>query len=518
MSSSSVAAQARAGLILAALNARPLPLLPELQPGTATAVQFDSDLEFLHALRLSAPASMGLVFLDLPRASRRQKFQAPALDGDNQLTTISTAWDDPNYRFRLAIANHAFVRMAREACASDGLIVAIASPDTYMEVRGALDTQLGSNCFVGEAVYQKKASGMDNKKMVMDHETLLIYARQHDKAASLRRPKTDEEIAAYNEECPHCHELSQWDTFRSKNGHAYPIQVPDGPLLELDEHGNPIKWKLVEKTFKADLEMQHIKFLQTGKNQDWTVHRRLFLKDDHKPFRSLVFTGDELKEGRGAILMTKAGTDEINAYGGAKPRFAKGSDYWAHFFNLLAPAAEPIAVIGGETGASVVGFLRSEARNRGSSLVMRFPPEYSDLLSWRLQQVENDLRETVSVVAPEHVTLDALLEAGDDSRSALLSLLGTRHVLLEDWFALRKEGVAVDVSRTASEVIMLLTDAALGDRETPPLLSDLLADADVSVDGPVILYSPFSADRLAPFLGNGVNRWALRQVPQCFYL
>src|SRR5699024_1244290 len=115
------------------------------------------------------------------------------------------------------------------------------------------------------------------------HRELLLPLFEKYEEKYLKRYNEEDEIGRY-----------YWDTFRRKSGKQYyPIECPDGTVLEFDENNNPISWLRSEKRLHDDLKKGEIKFekRETG----WSVMFKQRLPKGKKP-RSLFKDGKILSE------------------------------------------------------------------------------------------------------------------------------------------------------------------------------------------------------------------------------
>ncbi len=78
-----------------------------------------------------------------------------------------------------------------------------------------------------------------------------MYAKNEVELHELFEPYKPEYLKRYKEVDSIGHYY--WDTFKRKSGKQYyPIECPDGTVLEKDEYGNPISWLRSEERFYDD--------------------------------------------------------------------------------------------------------------------------------------------------------------------------------------------------------------------------------------------------------------------------
>ena len=285
---------------------------------------FEDPYALLVSLGQCQPRSFSLIFLDMPRASKRVKVPLPELDHSGEVHWLDVAHNDPDYLFRLKANCLVTARLAINCLDQDGLILAVTTPDTYVAVRTALEQFMGASRFLGELVYQTRVGGgNDSKYMDLGHETLLIFAMSPERIDRFQIQKDPSALKKYSDS-----DLIgkfYWDTYiRKQARNYYKIKCPDGTFLEKDENGNKISWLWKESTFLQKLKDDEVKF----ENPDG--HWRLYYKDrlkELKILRSLVLNNTDLSEvcenassgTTGNDLLTQRGSQEINNFSGIKP-------------------------------------------------------------------------------------------------------------------------------------------------------------------------------------------------------
>jgi hypothetical protein len=79
--------------------------------------------------------SQNLIFLDMPRASKRSKAFLVGYDKAGFVKWGDVSHSDLDYRMRLKANCLTSAKLAIDCLAPDGLLLAIATPETYMAVR-----------------------------------------------------------------------------------------------------------------------------------------------------------------------------------------------------------------------------------------------------------------------------------------------------------------------------------------------------------------------------------------------
>jgi len=510
----------RALQIIQALRQRPVLAIPDVSKGTAQLSIVDSPIDLLYSLRLTRPRSAGLVFLDLPRASRRRAATLPSIDEAGDFITAETAREDPGYQYRLRISCLVYAHLAASVAHPRGIVAAIATPDTYMAVRGAIEMVLGPDSFMGEVVYQTRTGGgNDSQTLSIDHETLLLFARMADQKARLVVAKTDEELARYSLEDGQGKFF--WDTYiRRQARNFYPITCPDGTVLERDQNGERISWYYSERTFIKELRAGNIKFEKTGRG--WRLFMKERLEEPVKILRSLIFNNTDLEQGRGRDFMTTAGTQEVSGFTGAKPDFTKSSAYFQWLLPVLARPGLPIVVPTDEYGAAVAGFLSSRLPGDGSSMLVRTSATYEQLVRWRVEKAGGDVMR-LHVSIPRAWALEDFLEKGgveEDAEpftTASLSFLEGIYGLDGNWTEVRDGGIEVRAADGADVSVCYVVSAELQANQVVVPIDDLLSASGQDLNRPWVVYSPLARARLRPLLGERASAWPCHQVPGHFF-
>lgn len=142
------------------------------------------------------------------------------------------------------------------------------------------------NNFIAQLIWQnKKGGGNDSSHIAIEHEYVLLYAKNKELLHDFFEIYSEEYEKRYKEQ----DEISRfyWDTFKRKSGKQYyPIECPDGTILEYDEDGNSISWLRSESRFLADKKIGEIRFVRSNENK-WSVQFKQRMPQGKKP-RSII--------------------------------------------------------------------------------------------------------------------------------------------------------------------------------------------------------------------------------------
>lgn len=199
------------------------------------------------------------------------------------------------------------LRLARNLLIDDGVIFISIDDDEVANLKRLCNDVFGEENFVAQIIWQnKKGGGNDSTYLAIEHEYILVYAKNKNVLADFYEAYSEKYIARYKEK----DELGKyyWDTFKRKSGKQYyPIECPDGTILEYDSDGNAISWLRSKKRFASDKRTGEIRFVQTALS--WSVQFKQRLPKGKTP-RSL-FTTETVIDNKGT---TSTGSDDVYDY------------------------------------------------------------------------------------------------------------------------------------------------------------------------------------------------------------
>ena len=202
----------------------------------------------------------------------------------NKITTNTEA----NGRYHSNWLNMMYPRLklAKNLLKSDGVIFISIDEIEYPKLRLIGDEIFGETNHIADFIWQnKKGGGNDAKYVAVEHEYIVMYAKDEVQLHELFEPYKPEYLKRYKEE----DEIGRfyWDTFKRKSGKQYySITCPDGEVLKDDEYGNPISWLRSEERFKSDIKSGDVRIVRV--NDKWSVQFKQRLPKGKKP-RSIFF-------------------------------------------------------------------------------------------------------------------------------------------------------------------------------------------------------------------------------------
>ena len=225
-------------------------------------------------------------------------------DGDRLFKNTET-----NGRFHSDWCSMMYPRLvlARNMLASDGVIFISIDEAEESNLRKICDEVFGASNFISQLIWQnKKGGGNDSLYIATEHEFILVYAKSKSDLGRFYELYSDKYAVRYKEE----DDMGKffWDTFKRKSGKQYyPIECPDGTILELDDDGNPISWLRSQTRFKQDMREGEVRIIKV--RDKWSVQFKQRMPEGKKP-RS-IFTTEGVVSDKGT---TSTGADDVYGF------------------------------------------------------------------------------------------------------------------------------------------------------------------------------------------------------------
>ena len=195
--------------------------------------------------------------------------------------------------------------LAKDLLKDDGVIFISMDDSESKTVRGICDEIFGPRNFIAQMIWQnKKGGGNDSIHIAVEHEYIFAYAKSREHLQAFFSKYSEDYLKRYKDR----DEIGKfyWDTFRRKSGKQYyPIECPDGTVLEYDDDGNKISWLRSEERFRHDLEKGEVRIVPS-KNGEWSVQFKQRMPKGKKP-RS-IFTTNTVIDSRGT---NSTGSDDV---------------------------------------------------------------------------------------------------------------------------------------------------------------------------------------------------------------
>lgn len=305
------------------------PIRKTLRPCKEESVNWDTtenlyiegdNLEVLKLLQESYLGKVKMIYIDPPyntgndfiyaddfmRSQEEENAQMGMYDEDENRLFKNT---DTNGRFHSDWCSMIYPRLhlAKNLLKDDGVIFISIDDSEVRNLKNICDEVFGAANFVAQLIWQnKKGGGNDSKHIAIEHEYILVYARNIALLGEFYESYSDDYIKRYKEQ----DEIGRyfWDTFKRKAGKQYyPITCPDGTVLEYDEDGNAISWLRSKARFDSDIEAGEIRIIKLG--EKWSVQFKQRIPLGKTP-RS-IFTTETVVSDQGT---TSTGASDVYEY------------------------------------------------------------------------------------------------------------------------------------------------------------------------------------------------------------
>lgn len=305
------------------------PIRKTLRPCKEESVNWDTtenlyiegdNLDVLKLLQESYLGKVKMIYIDPPyntgkdfiyaddfmRSQEEENTQMGMYDEDENRLFKNT---DTNGRFHSDWCSMIYPRLhlAKNLLKDDGVIFISIDDSEVRNLKNICDEVFGVANFVAQLIWQnKKGGGNDSKHIAIEHEYILVYARNIALLGEFYESYSHDYIKRYKEQ----DEIGRyfWDTFKRKAGKQYyPITCPDGTVLEYDEDGNAISWLRSKARFDSDIEAGEIRIIKLG--EKWSVQFKQRIPLGKTP-RS-IFTTETVVSDQGT---TSTGASDVYDY------------------------------------------------------------------------------------------------------------------------------------------------------------------------------------------------------------
>lgn len=170
--------------------------------------------------------------------------------------------------------------LAKQLLSENGVIFCSIDDKNHAYVKGLFDEIFGESNFVGEYVWHSKLTGgYDNDNINMQHEFVMVYAKNKYSETLKDEEKTDTKYTLQDEGGRYY----KWDSLWNIGGLTYSksldytIKAPDGnDIYPPGERG--VAFWLWSKD-KVEKERDQLKF-QKDKNGQWKVYKKVYASDN----------------------------------------------------------------------------------------------------------------------------------------------------------------------------------------------------------------------------------------------
>ena len=177
------------------------------------------------------------------------------------------------------------LKLARNLLKEDGCILISIDDNENVDLKKLCDDIFGPDNFISQLIWKSKTGGANDSKFVaVDHEYILVYAKNIDKFQVNSLPYTEELLKLYNskdeffeERGPYRPMLLMQKGLSFSKSLTYPIEAPDGTILRPDEGGAIWRWS--ESVLKKRINEGYVEFVKKGNT--WKIYTKQYLKVDY---------------------------------------------------------------------------------------------------------------------------------------------------------------------------------------------------------------------------------------------
>ena len=304
----------------------------------------------LHSLKLLEKTHKGkidVIYIDPPYNTGSKDF----IYNDMQV-----AYEDTFRHSKWLSFMESRLKIAKKLLARQGMLFISIDDNEHAQLKLLCDSIFGENNYVTSLIWQKKkGGGNDSRHVATEHEYVLFYALDKDVLYNIFIPYGDEYVSRYKERDEKGRFF--WDTFKRKSGKQYyPIECPDGTILEKDENGEPISWLRSESRFLSDLEQGEVRIIKI--KDKWTVHFKQRQPEGYKP-RSLMTEYGTTSDGAAEL---KKIFNKTNVFSNPKP--VSLIKFLAQFSSKKDTIVLDFFAGSGTTGQAVVDLNNEDGGNR----------------------------------------------------------------------------------------------------------------------------------------------------------
>ncbi|MFR4947821.1 site-specific DNA-methyltransferase [Thomasclavelia spiroformis] len=270
------------------------------------------NLEVLKQLQKTYYGKIKMIYIDPPYNTGKDRiykdnFKDSIENYKKQTNQGMASNPETNGRYHTDWLNMMYPRLmlSRNLLNDNGVIFISIDDYEMLNLKIICNEIFGENNFIAQLVWQnKKGGGNDSKYIAVEHEYILVYAKNISFLHEFYESYSEEYIKRYKENDEHGRYY--WDTFKRKSGKQYyPIICPDGTVLEYNEDGNPISWLRSKERFESDIKEGEVRIIKSNKNT-WSVQFKQRIPKGKKP-RS-IFQTTHVIDNKGT---TSSGGDDV---------------------------------------------------------------------------------------------------------------------------------------------------------------------------------------------------------------
>lgn len=498
------------------------PIAKTFRPCREESVDFDTtenlfiEGDNLDALKLLQETYLGkvkMIYIDPPYNTGRDFIYADNFAETSEEFLIDSgqkdeegnrlvANTDSNGRFHSDWLSMMYCRLklARNLLKDDGVIFISIDDGEVDNVRKLCDEVFGRDNFIDTIIWKKRyGGGAKEKYLISLHEYVLMYTKSEQHLENIYVPLTEESIKRYYKlkdsnfsiRGPYrTHPLEATKSMGERQNLVFDIPAPDGSMVSPKR-----QWLWGRERVEKALESNELEFIK-GKNGDWSVHTKQYLKDE----------AGKIRQGKAFSIIddvyTQHGTNEIiSIFGHAQYfSFPKPSKFIQKLIQVGLNGSDNEIVLdffaGSATTAHAVMQLNAED-NGNRKFIMVQLPEACDEKSEAFKTGYSNIAE---------VSKERIRRAGKRIKDELIKNVSEEQpTLLEDpnipskidpsSFDIGFRVLKIDSSNMADvyytpdaveqNLLNLLTDNIKEDRTSEDLLFQVLLDWGVDLTLPI---------------------------------
>ena len=271
------------------------PIRKTLRPCPEESVNWDStenlyiegdNLEVLKLLQESYLGKVKMIYIDPPYNTGNDFIYRDdfAVSADDYAEESGQLDEDGNRLFKNTDSNGRFhsdwcsmiysrLMLARNLLSDDGVIFISIADQEIHNLRKLCDDVFGGSNFISQLIWQqRKGGGNDSRFIAVDHEYVIVYAKNIDLISiKWRIPQSDEYLKRYKE-VDENGERYYWDTL-VRNGLQSPIVVtistPDNKEITINS-----QWS--KARIEEGLKNGTVRFSKTSNG--WSLHHKVYMK------------------------------------------------------------------------------------------------------------------------------------------------------------------------------------------------------------------------------------------------
>ncbi|GGP67908.1 DNA methylase N-4 [Shewanella algicola] len=243
------------------------------------------NLEVLKLLQKSYHKKVKMIYIDPPYNTGKdfvykddfhdniQNYLEQTGQVDNEGNKLSTN-SDTSGRYHSAWLNMIYprLRLAKNLLKDDGVIFISIDENEVKNLKQVCDEIYGEDNFIGEIIWRKrKGGGNDSQFLAIDHEYILIYAKNKDAQHSKWRvPYEGEYLTRYKNSDKNG--SFYWDTLHRgglQSPIIYDVECPDGTIIK---NGT---WQISQTSFNIKKEQGLVRIIK-NKNEEWSVQHKVY--------------------------------------------------------------------------------------------------------------------------------------------------------------------------------------------------------------------------------------------------